>query len=86
MYLHLGALVQVELVANGGLVLGREARPRLVGASVVVLDLGDLDVVVKAYDALVAQLLYGRPVAELAHEHLARLLLLHVDLLLRLGM
>ena len=83
-HFHLGALVQVELVAYERLVLGRKSRPGLVGTSIVVLHFGALDVVVKANDSLVAQFLYGGSIAELAHKHLLCLLFLLVDLLLGL--
>ena len=81
-HLHLGALVEIELVPDHGLVAGREPCPGLVGAPVIVLHLGDLNVVVESYDPLVPQLLDGGPVAQLSHEHFFRLLDLLLELLL----
>ena len=82
MHFHLGALVEIELISDHGLVARREPRPRLVGTTVIVLHLGDLNVVVETYDPLVPQLLYGGPIAQLSHKHLLGLLDLLLELLL----
>ncbi len=65
-HFHLGALVQVELVPDERLVAGCEPCPGLVGTAVVVLHLGNLDVVVETDDALLAELLDRRSIAQLS--------------------
>lgn len=78
---HLGAFELVQLLPDGGLVLRGEPRPRFVRPPVVIVGLRHLDVVVKADDLLLLQLVHGGPEAELPQQ-VALLLLL---LLLLLG-
>ena len=49
-HVHLVRLVVVELLPDGSLVLGREPRPRLVRAPVVLVARRHLDVVVELDD------------------------------------
>ena len=49
-HFHLHGLEVVEFLADGRLVARREARPRLVGATVVLVSRRHLDVVVEADD------------------------------------
>lgn len=63
---HFAALELVQLLANGRLIFGRQSRPRLVGASIVVVRLRHLDVIVEADDLFLFQFINRWPEAELS--------------------
>ena len=64
MHVHLVGLVVVELLPDGRLVLGRQPRPRLVGAPVVLVARRHLDVVVELDDLPALELVDRRAEAQ----------------------
>lgn len=72
MDLHLLCLELIELFTNHGLVFWRQSRPRFVGASVVIVSLGDFDVVIETDDFPFLQLLNRRTKTQLPNKHLKK--------------